>query len=326
MLASALLLLAAPAVATALPLYDGDVVVSGSGASGTGLIAIDPETGAERLITSGQFGDFGIADATTIYALSGNSVVRVDTTTGAQSVLTSGGLLSSATGIAVDANEAIFVLDDATPADAGEVVRVEFSGEQSRLATTIAAADLIDLEILASGDLVYIGGESIRESIIEMSALDGSQTVLLDNFAARQGEDVFGPTGLGVDPEGDIWVSDGEGNGTKVMRIDGATGVAVRDGSTVASPIDLEMLRTDMAFSRDQSWIVGNIIFGGGQGLFRYEAGRPVLEPGGIPFVSGQFGEVQVFNAPVPEPSALLLFASGLLAVSAARSGSRRRG
>jgi len=93
-----------------------------------------------------------------------------------------------------------------------------------------------------------------------------------------------------------------------------------------ADLIDLEMLRTDMAFSRDHSGIVGNIIFGGGQVLFRYEEGRPVLESGGIPFVSGQFGEVQVFDAPIPEPSALLLFASGLLAVGAARSGSRRRG
>ena len=107
----AIVLALSPSLAGATLLAAGDIIVSGSGVASTGLIRVDPVTGAQTLISSGSFGDFSMLGTGTIYALSGGAVVEVDTATGNQRVVSSGGDLVAPSGIAVDGSGRVFVSD-----------------------------------------------------------------------------------------------------------------------------------------------------------------------------------------------------------------------
>src|SRR5262245_29834991 len=119
-----LFVLLSPWPARAVPLFEGDIVVSGSGVADTGLLRVDRVTGAQTLIAPGDFGDFSLQSTDTIYALSGSSVVRVDTATGSQQVVASGGNLVAPSGIAVDSGGRVFVSDYQALGGAGAIIQI----------------------------------------------------------------------------------------------------------------------------------------------------------------------------------------------------------
>lgn len=100
-------------LATATALLPNDILVTGTGTVGSGLIRIDRETGAQSLISAGGYGDFQVVGQT-VYAASGNSIVAIDAGSGSVETIATGGLLDSvrARGLAVAPNGDVYFAGD----------------------------------------------------------------------------------------------------------------------------------------------------------------------------------------------------------------------
>ena len=151
-----------PSLTGAVTLAPGDVVVSGTGVSSTGLLRVDPLTGAQTLIAPGSFGDFSLYGTQTIYALSAGEVVAIDTATGSSQVVSSGGMFVSPSGIAVDAGGRVFVSDYGALGGDGAIFEIDpVTGSQSTLLSggLLASNNFLsgtDLEVAPSGDLILL--------------------------------------------------------------------------------------------------------------------------------------------------------------------------
>ena len=193
----AVVLLVASTTAQAVSLQDGAIIVSGTSEVGTGLIAIDPDTGDQTLISEGSFGDFAIGGQSTIYALSGNAVVRINTATGRQRVLSAGHFLSDPVGIAVTRNRRIFVLT--TGFGFLEIIEIAPSGRQSILSSHLPGlTDFLDLEATLDSDLVYIARGCVHRyssCVVKVDRNTGNSPLLLTSSPEIW---LYFLTGLGV--------------------------------------------------------------------------------------------------------------------------------
>jgi len=309
----AVVLLVASTTAQAASLQDGAIIVSGTSEVGTGLIAIDPHTGDQTLISEGSFGDFAIGGQSTIYALSGDAVVRINTATGRQRVLTAGHLLTHPAGIAVTRNRRIFVLT----AGFGflEIIEIAPSGRQSILTSHLTGlTDVLDLEATLDSDLVYLTRGCVNSHsscVLKVDRSTGDSTLLLT--ASPEIGSLMLLTGLGVGPSGDIyWASHGFAHDLTIITINDETGEVQIVGGIIGSvpgtspPRIFELIATDIAVGDDgRVWLTGRDFFGRtGPGLYRagpFESPsgsfvRPVVESDGLPFAIGDFSEVQVFK------------------------------
>jgi hypothetical protein len=304
----------------------GDVVVTGSGSVGDGLIHIDPTTGNQTLISSGSFGDFAIADNhTTVYAIESGTVVKIDVATGSKTTVSSGGQLVDPSGIAVDRFGQIHVLDLGSAGGDGAIIQIDpTSGGQMVLSSggllTEGDRGPTDLEISPMGDLIVLTNDcNVCDSSVFAVDVTGGQQDLID--ALYQG------TGLGITQNGDIYVSSGTAHTTSVVKIDAVTGESEWGGNVTTrcnvgedNENWFDLVDTDMAFGPGNSnWMVGYGAGGGGLWVWDVE---PLCEFGGVPFSEGFFYEVQVVGAAtqIPEPGSALLFSVGFLAIGASTS------
>jgi hypothetical protein len=309
------LLVLSPFPAAATTLAPGDVVVSGSGTAATGLLRVDPVTGAQELIAPGDFGDFSLLGTGTIYALSGDAVVAIDTATGSQQTVSSGGDLVAPTGIAVDAGGRVFVSDHQALGGAGAVFEIDVvTGAQSALMfgsflqqNYATDRSHTDLEISPGGALILLDpGPAFSDGgdVWSIDVVTGAATSLYTDPLSCC---TAGTTGLGVAPNGDIYISNGLALNTYVLRIDAVTGLTtivgdVRSGGAIV----LELLNTDIAIGH----LGRGFITDEGRGIFPWDVTPWIDAPGGSFAVgTGHFNEVQII---VPEPASALLCALGV--------------
>jgi hypothetical protein len=319
--------------AAAVPLLPNDILVTGTGMVGEGLIRIDRDTGSQTLISPGSYGDFQIVGPS-VYALSGNSVVVIDTDSGSIDTFASGDLIDTiglVTGLAVIDSGDVFVASDA-----GIIVRIDATSHQQSIHVSRAELDaafgppnpgsapIRDLEIDPGGSPISLANYSAINSWVgEVSSSPGQMTLLFD---ARDlpFHSVWGvaATGLGIAPDGLIVASDGGPNTVGIAGYDPATDVASLIGGTVIGLPDdsaIELILTDVAIDgQDVRWIVGNAAASPIDGLFRNWR----AEVDGTAFSPGIFNEIQI--VPIPEPASGTLALVGLVLLAAAKRGGRR--
>lgn len=306
-------------LARAATLSPGDIVVSGTGVVSAGLLRVDSVTGAQTLISAGAFGDFSLLGTSTIYALSGGAVVEVDTATGSQRVVSSGGSLVAPSGIAVDGSGRVFVSDYGAIGGGGAIFEIDpTTGDQTVLTSggfmleNRGFSDT-DLEIAPGGDRLILldPGEAWSGDggdIWSVDSSSGVQTLLYDEPLTSGGALTYGTTGLGIAPNGDIYVSNGKDFSTAVLKIDAITGETTVVGTVYNPGFPVPDLNdTDIAIGGGVGYMTGHA---GPHGLFLWD-GRPELNPDGSAFSSGNFNELQI--VPIPEPSTAVLCAAGLL-------------
>lgn len=325
-------------VAAATPLLPNDILVTGAGVVGQGLIRIDRESGAQTLISAGNYGDFQIVGQT-VYALSGDSVVAIDAGSGSLETIASGDLIGAvgSVGLAVGTTGDVFV------AGAGGIARIDAVSRQQSLLVSAAELDdsytlivlipgeqnsqIVDLEMGAEGNPIALSQLRVSTSwVAEVSVLSGQMNVLFDRLQIGPASN-WGilATGLGISPDGLIVASDGGPNTTGIAAYDPTTGAASLIGSNVFGSVDsngnyraVELLSSDVAIdSLGTRWIVGDAAASPIDGLFRNWR----MEDDGTPFSAGHFNEIQIVSEPIPEPSAAVLIGLGLAGL--ARSNRR---
>jgi len=313
-----------PSRVPAVTLAEGEVIVSGSGAAGTGLLRIDPVTGAQTLIAPGSFGDFSLLGRDTIYALSDGAVVAVDTATGSFHVVSSGGAFVSPSGIAGDDFGRLFVSDYGAQGGDGAIFEIDPStGAQTVLTSGgfLASNTLdsgTDLEVTPAGDLILLDPGPIGThggDVWRIDANSGASTSLFDDplelFA-------IGTTGLGIAANGDIYVSNGMFFNTDVLKIDGITrDTTTVGGITVLATVPFDLPGTDIAILGEGTGFMSSET----HGLYRWDM-NPVGDATGAGLSAGTFNEVKLV---VPEPATAASCALGLLALALRARSSRRR-
>jgi hypothetical protein len=311
--------------ASAVSLLPGDILASGTGTVGTGIIRVDPVSGAQALVAAGDFGDFAMGP-NFVYAISGNAVVRIEPLSGIQTTLTQGGYLSAPTGLSLGPSGEIFVLlqtPDGYSADPGPavVVRVDpFTGMQTL--HSVGGGGLVrvvhDLEADPNGNGIILG-ERVGPVLNQVDAVSGLQTEI-----PLEGSG-FQDRSLGVTPSGDIYFADsGGGGGHQVYRVDHLTGEQTNVGTLfIFHDPDAEhysdLLAADVVFDASGRVLIGTTA------VLNYGTGGPLVpsgifvipygqQPNPTPLTEGVFNELQIVqNLVIPEPSTGLLVAFGLI-------------
>jgi sugar lactone lactonase YvrE len=157
---------------------DGTIFVVGNRTSS--VVAIDPVTGSQRIVTRDGFLD-GVLDLTIdtngdLLLAQGQipggvkGVIRVDPVTGFQSLVSSGGAFRQPFGVGVHPDGRLFVADPTVGA-IFEVNRV--TGEQSILSQGWFLRDPSGIAFAANGDLLIA---DIRNGVIRIDPSSGAQT------------------------------------------------------------------------------------------------------------------------------------------------------
>ena len=314
---------------SAVPLLPGDILAMGTGSAGTGIVRVDPDTGAQALVAAGDFGDFAIGTAF-VYAILGDFVVRIEPLTGLQTTVTSGGLLVAPAGISLGPAGEIFVLETEGLGGQPGIVRVDpLTGAQTphSVGGLIDSVTLWDLEADPSGDVIVLEdpfGSGEAAELIRVDATSGLQTEIplvggLPTFAYA----------LGVATNGDIYISDSGFSGTIVWHLDHETGELTRVGFVT---IDLgpdgeaDPLVADIALDESGRVLVAPDFVSNGSntgervpnGIFEIPFGEG---PNRVPLSEGTFGELQIVRSPfvIPEPATAALLLLGLAGIAGFR-------
>jgi sugar lactone lactonase YvrE len=211
--------------------------------SAAGLVAVDPDTGAQTLlappIPSISIQAVAVATTGEVYATSPGSsgippsIFRIDPTTGAYPTVSSGGSLVFPVGIMVDADGSLVVADGRAFGGTGGILRIDPStGAQ----TTVASGGNI---LRPAGILVEPGGQIVITTgdpnhtycfepncaaILRVDPGDGSQSVIASGGPMRN------PYGVAREADGHLLVVDDYFNdriGRRLIRIDSVTGAQV---------------------------------------------------------------------------------------------------
>jgi hypothetical protein len=304
-----------PCLAAATTLAPGDVLVSGAGTSATGLLRVDRTTGTQELIAPGDFGDFSLHGTGTVYALSGTAVVAIDTATGSQQTVSSGGDLVAPTGIAVDTSGRVFVSDHQALGGTGAIFEIDVAtGAQSVLVSGALlaqnyATDRVhtDLEISPGGALILLDPGPAFSDGGDVWRIDTLTRATTSLYTDPLSCCTAGTTGLGVAPNGDIYISNGLALNTYVLKIDAVTGETTIAGDVQSqSAISVELQTTDIAIDHSGRGFITDE----GRGVFPWDVTPQIDAPGGAFAIgSGHFNEVQIV---VPEPASALLCVLGV--------------
>ena len=214
-------MLACASCASALALQPGTILVADSAWSdGNGaIVAIDPGTGGQQILSSGQEfvdpvdvllsprGQLYVADREAD-ATPGGAVIRVDPTTGAQTVVAAGPLLGIPTAIAREASGNLLVTDEQLQG----VVRVDpaslvNSPLSSHLLIENPSGITIDEQqrvILSNRD----SDTSPEGSVLEIDPLTGEQSLIAENPDPVDPGQLRDPTDVFSNRRGGLFVVD----------------------------------------------------------------------------------------------------------------------
>ncbi len=238
------------------PLWStGDVLVVDSQATdgspradrARGLIRVNPDTGAQTVVSAGQLlttplgvaveptGHVVIADAG---AFGGNGgVIRVDRITGAQTKVSSDGFFENPTDLVVLADGTIVVADSNNPGTAGRLVKVNpANGQQSLVTAPGAVKQPIGVALEANGSLVVLD-VGVAPAVVVRLAANGN----LSNVAG--GTIAASAFGIAVAPDRGILLTVRDGPSGAVLRIDPNDGSqkSVFNGQLLAAPASVAM-------------------------------------------------------------------------------------
>ncbi|MFZ1060392.1 MAG: hypothetical protein WAP47_14495 [Candidatus Rokuibacteriota bacterium] len=175
--------------AVAVTLNPGDLLV----ANGSGLFVVNPLTGGSAMFSAGPVSDVAMTGRT-IYAIGGGGVVRIDPDTGARRIIASGGLLSgrAISGIDIAPSGAIFV---ATAKE--QAIKSIIQIDPSTGAQALVASDRLfdgfvtDLAIDHAGRILFI---DFLGSVRALDPSAGSLTYVAEIPGHPTGIDI-GPNG-----------------------------------------------------------------------------------------------------------------------------------
>lgn len=245
--------------AQAVTLNAGDILVAdfeAFGGSG-GVIRVDPITGVQTEVSSGQFfvdplaitvdasGNIFVADPSALDGLGG--VIRVDPTaptTNNQTVVSFDDMFGFLTDITLEANGNILVSDSQAFGGSGGVIRVDpTTGAQMSVSSggSFVAPNGITLD--ASGNIIVSNPDqsgATPDSIIRVDPITGVQTVV------SSGLSFVLPSGNTVEPNGFILVADPFALGAgAVIRVDPTTGAQTTifpgRGQPLDTPLDVTL-------------------------------------------------------------------------------------
>jgi streptogramin lyase len=150
----------------------GALLVTNGDAVPTGIIQIDPTTGAQSLLSSGGSDPTGIlvSRSGTIFVIDqGAFVFTVDRTTGQQTTVSSGGFLIAPTGIAIADDGTLFIADEG----GNRIVRIDpLTGDQILVASGLEGP--FDIKVDSNGDLIV----SERSSISRIDPATGAKHII----------------------------------------------------------------------------------------------------------------------------------------------------
>jgi sugar lactone lactonase YvrE len=223
------------------------------------LIRVDPLTGAQSLVASGNqmvdpagvavapSGEVWVAD--NLEANGNGRVIRIDPSTGAQTTVSEEGMLDLPFGIAVAGDGTLLVAnrevsgevpDFCTPI--GSVVRIDpVTGEQQRVSQAGDIAYPLGLAVQGDGSIVVANECPDHGGLIRVDPVGGSQTQITSN----NDEDVLvTPERIAFDPAGALLVSDfnvGTDGDGGIVRVDPETGAQslVRAGQLFNHPLGI---------------------------------------------------------------------------------------
>ena len=152
----------------------GALLVTNGDAVPTGVIQVDPTTGAQSLLSSGGSDPTGIVVSTsgTIFVVDqGASVFTVDRATGQQTAVSSGGLLVAPTGIGIGGDGTLFVADEL----GDRIVRIDpLTGDQVLVASGLSHP--FDVKVDSIGGLIVT--EPSSGSILRVDPATGVKQVI----------------------------------------------------------------------------------------------------------------------------------------------------
>ena len=235
----------------AATLHPGDLLVADHSAAGGGgaLILLDPQTGAQTVISSGGSfvepywvalatnGDLYISD---VAAAGGNGgIYRIDAATGVQTAVSTGGSFVDPSGIAFDSNGDLLVADQSAFGLGGGIIRVNvITGTQTTVSSGGYFVNPHGILVGSNGD-IYVADYSAfggNGGVIRVNPTTGAQTVVASggNFNVA-----VGPVGLAFLSNGDLAVSDY--GGSKVIRVDPTSGAqsVISSGGSLVNPIGI---------------------------------------------------------------------------------------
>jgi len=179
---------------------NGEYLVSDTGCMG--LVAVNPATGEQRLVTSGGIlgSPFGVATekSGTVLVANSTALIRVDPTTGAQTHVTSGGYFQLPVAVAVGTDGYVYVADLL-----GSVIRVNPKTGGQKL---VSRGGLLQHPqgIAVHGTDIYVTdvASSGVGRIVHINTKSGEQDVV------SEGANLSSPVGIGILATGDLVVAD----------------------------------------------------------------------------------------------------------------------
>jgi len=221
----AVTLMAAVSDTSGASLNLGDILVTESvgsatsGIVGGGVIQVNPNTGAQTLISSGgnlvnpfgitldAAGQIIVADSAALGG--GGAVIRIDPTTGAQTVVSSGGNFVNPRGVAIDTAGQIIVVDSS-----GAVIRIDpTTGAQTVVSSGGEFVNPFGIVIDTAGDLLITDPDALRGGqggVIRVDPVTGAQTTVFAGFgtgSVSSGK-FLDPFASAIDADGNLQVVD----------------------------------------------------------------------------------------------------------------------
>jgi hypothetical protein len=296
------LILSAPA--SAATISSSDIIVVDSGIDGDGqrdtprggVVDVDPRTGTQTVLSSGQLlrdptgiaygadGDLLVADQQAFsHHKAGQAqggVIGIDPVSGVQTAVTSERHLKNPSGLAVEPDGDLVVVDPDLDDGAAGVLRVDpVSNEQTVVSEGGDFGNPEGIAVEPDGNILVIDPDALNGAgaLIRVNPTTGAQTVL------SKGGNFGNPSGVAVEASGSILVVDpdlrnGAGGVVRIPKAGGSQQV-VASGGNFGNP-------TGIAVDTDGSILVADpdAFSGESGGIFRLDPGtgdRTVVASGG---------------------------------------------